>query len=158
MPSAITVQSSYSATPPIGYAGMLANGETQNRISRTIEDAGGIAFGKAAFRGSGDHGVTLTPATATFMGIVIADAGQIPGVGETADTIAQYQTVALLTEGCIFVASSVAVADGEQAYVTPAGLITNTSNSGANFAIPAKFDGTLGAAGIVRLRVFSDRT
>jgi hypothetical protein len=153
---AITIQSSYSSTIATGFAGMLANGETQNRISRTIEDAAGISFGKAAFRGSGDHGVTLTPAAATFMGIVIADAGQVPGVGETADTIAQYQTVSLLTEGVIYVSASVAVADGDQAYVTSAGLITNVSTS--NTAIPAKFDATTSAAGIVPLRVFSDRT
>jgi hypothetical protein len=153
---AITIQSSYSSTIAVGFAGMLANGETQNRISRTIEDAAGISFGKAAFRGSGDHGVTLTPAAATFMGIVIADAGQVPGVGETADTIAQYQTVSLLTEGVIYVSASVAVADGDQAYVTSAGLITNVSTS--NTAIPAKFDATTSAAGIVPLRVFSDRT
>lgn len=153
---AITIQSSYSSTIATGFAGMLANGETQNRISRTIEDAAGISFGKAAFRGSGDHGVTGTPAAATFMGIVIADAGQIPGVGDTADTIAQYQTVGLLTEGVIFVSASVAVADGDQAYVTSGGAITNVSTS--NTAIPAKFDATTSAAGIVPLRVFSDRT
>jgi hypothetical protein len=153
---AITVQSAYSSTIPAGFAGMLMNGETQNRISRTIEDSAGIAFGKAAFRGSGDHGVTLTPAAGTFMGIVIADAGQIPGVGETADTIAQYRTVGLLQQGVIYVSASVAVADGDQAYVTSAGLITNVSTS--NTAIPAKFDATIGAAGIVPLRVFSDRT
>lgn len=153
---AITVQSTYATSFAAGFAGMLANGETQNRISRTVEDAAGIAFGKAAFRGSGDHGVTATPATATFMGIVIADAGQVPGVGETADTIAQYQTVALLNEGVIYVSASVAVADGDQAYVTSGGAITNVLTS--NTAIPAKFDATTSAAGIVPLRVFSDRT
>jgi hypothetical protein len=149
----ITVQSTYPTSYATGFAGMLANGETQNRISRTVEDAGGLAFGKAAFRGSDDLGVTGTPAAGTFMGIVIADAGQVANVGGTADTLAQYTTAALLNEGCIYVAASVAVADGDPAYVTPAGLITNTSNSSANPAIPAVFDETIGAAGIVRLRV-----
>jgi hypothetical protein len=153
---AITVQSSYSTSIAAGFAGMVMNGEESNRISRTIEDSAGIAFGKAAFRGSGDHGVTLTPAAATFMGIVIADSGQVPASGETADTVAQYGTVGLLIEGVIYVSASVAVADGDQAYVTSAGLITNVSTS--NTAIPAKFDATTGAAGIVPLRVFSDRT
>jgi hypothetical protein len=152
----ITVQSTYSNSLAVGFAGMVKNGEESNRISRTIEDAGGIAFGKAAFRGSGDHGVTLTPAAATFMGIVIADAGQIPGVGETADTVAQYGTVGLLIEGVIYVSCSTACNDGDQVYVTSAGVITNVSTS--NTAIPAKFDATLAAAGIVPIRVFSDRT
>lgn len=153
---AVTVQSSYTSSIPVGFAGMLANGETQNRISRTVEDAAGMAFGAAAFRGTGDHGVTKTPAAATFMGIIIADAGQVPGVGETADLIAQYQTVSLLNEGVIYVQSSVAVADGDQVYVTSGGVFTNVSTS--NTAIPAKFDATLAAAGIVPIRVFSDRT
>jgi hypothetical protein len=153
---AITVQSTYSSTPAVGFAGMVANGETSNRISRTIEDAAGMAFGKAGFRGTGDHGVTGTPSAATFMGILIADVGQVPGTGETADTLAQYKTGAFLAEGVIFVSASVAVADGDQAYVTSAGLITNVATS--NTAIPAKFDATISAAGIVPLRVFSDRT
>lgn len=153
---AITIQSTYPSSIPVGFAGMIKNGETSNRISRTIEDAGGIAFGKAAFRGAGDHGVTATPAAATFMGIVIADAGQVPAAGETADTVAQNGTVGLLIEGVIYVSSSVAVADGDQVYVTPAGAITNVLTS--NIAIPAKFDATIGAAGIVPIRVFSDRT
>jgi hypothetical protein len=153
---AITIQNSYSSSIPVGFAGMIKNGETSNRISRTIEDAAGIAFGKAAFRGTGDHGVTATPAAATFMGIVIADAGQVPAAGETADTVPQNGTVGLLNEGVIYVNSSVAVADGDQVYVTSAGAITNVLTS--NTAIPAKFDATIGAAGIVPIRVFSDRT
>jgi hypothetical protein len=153
---AVTIQSSYTSTIPSGFAGMVKNGETSNRISRTIEDAAGIAFGKAAFRGSGDHGVTGTPTANKFMGIVIADAGQVPGVGETADTVAQYGTVGLLDEGVVYVSASVAVNDGEQVYVTAAGLITNVSTS--NVAIPAYFDATISAAGIVPIRVFSDRT
>lgn len=153
---AITVQSTYSSTLAVGFAGMVKNGETSNRISRTIEDSAGIAFGKAAFRGSGDHGVTLTPAAATFMGIVIADAGQVAGVGGTADTVEQYGTVGLLDEGVIYVSCSTSCADGDQVYVTSAGVITNVSTS--NTAIPAKFDATLAAAGIVPIRVFSDRT
>ena len=153
---AITVQSTYSTSLAAGFAGMVKNGEESNRISRTIEDAAGIAFGKAAFRGSGDHGVTGTPTAAAFMGIVIADAGQVMGVGGTADTVEQYGTVGLLLEGVIYVAASVAVADGDQAYVTSAGLITNVLT--ANTAIPAKFDATIAAAGVVALRVFDDRT
>ena len=54
------VQSTYATAFPNGYAGMIANGETSNRISRTVEDATAIGFGKAVFRGSGDHGVTAT--------------------------------------------------------------------------------------------------
>lgn len=148
---AITVQSTYTSTPAVGFAGMVANGEPSNRISRTVEDAGGIAFGKACFNGTGDHGCTATPAAGKFQGIAIADVGQVPGLGETADTIAQYKTLALLNEGVIYVSAAVAVNKGDAAYVTSGGAITNVSTS--NTAIPAKFDGTIASAGIVPLRV-----
>lgn len=148
---AITVQSTYSTTIPTGFAGMVYDGEPSNRISRTVEDSAGIAFGTACFNGSGDHGCTATPAANKFQGILIADAGQVPGIGDTADTIAQYRTGALLNEGVIWVSASVAVNKGDAAYVTSGKAITNVSTS--NTAIPAKFDATIGAAGLVPLRV-----
>jgi hypothetical protein len=148
---AITVQSTYPSTIAAGFAGMVANGEKSNRISRTVEDAAGMAFGVAAFRGSGDHGCTATAAANKFLGIVISDVGQVPGLGGTADTLAQYSTASLLNEGVIYVQGSVAVAQGDQAYVTSGGAITNVSTS--NVLIPARFDATTAGAGIVPLRV-----
>jgi hypothetical protein len=148
---AITVQTTFSSTIAEGYAGMVADGEVSNRLSRTVEDSGGMVFGAAAFRGTGDHGCTATPAAGKFLGIVMADAGQVPGIGGTADTLAQYATAGLFNEGVIYVNASVAVNAGDAAFVTSAGAITNVLTS--NTAIPAKFDETIGAAGIVRLRV-----
>lgn len=153
---AINIQSSYATGYAAGFAGMVKNGERSNRISRTVEDAAGIAFGKATFRGAGDHGVTATPTANTFMGVVIADVGQAPLPSETADLMPQNSTAGLLIEGVIFVSCTTACNDGDQVYVTPAGAITNVSTS--NIAIPARFDATLAAAGIVPIRVFSDRT
>lgn len=148
---AITIQSAYLNTIPTGFAGMVFDGEVSNRISRTVEDAAGIAFGTACFRGAGGHGTTATPTAGKFMGVAIADAGQVPGLGETADTIAQYKSLALLNEGVIFVNSSVAVAQGDAVYVTPGGVFTNVSTS--NIALPAKFDLAIAAAGLVPIRV-----
>jgi hypothetical protein len=147
----ITIQSAYSTTIAEGFPGMVANGETSNRISRTIEDAAGLAFGKAAFRGSDDHGITGTPAAGTFMGVAIADAGVVQLVGGTADTYPQYANVALLNEGCIYVTVGEDVTDGAAAYVTSAGAFVDTASS--NTAIPAKFDETVSSGGVCRLRV-----
>lgn len=148
---AITVQSTYVTDYPAGQPGNVVNGEASNRISRTVEDAAGLPFGKAAFRGSSDHGVVLAPAAGAFMGIVIADVGVAPTTAALADIMPQYSTAGLLNEGVIYVSASVAVADGDAAYVTSAGLITNVSTS--NTAIPAVFDATTSAAGVVPLRV-----
>jgi hypothetical protein len=107
------LQNSYSETVANGYAGMIANGETGNRISRTVEDAAGIGFGLAAFRGSGDNGVTATIGTAaTFVGFTIAVQGQGLVSGETVDLYQQYDSAGVLTGGAIYVDVVGAVTDG----------------------------------------------
>lgn len=151
------LQPTYTLQYGRGYPGMVANGEKSNRLSRTIEDAAGIAFGKAAFRGVGDHGVTATPAANTFMGVTIADLSVQPlqGVvtgGAAADVYPQYATVGLLNEGEIWVAAGEAVNDGDPVYVTAAGAFVKASSG--NTAIPAVFDDTVTTVGaMVRLRV-----
>jgi hypothetical protein len=52
-------QTSYSNAPAKGLPGQVANEESCNKISRTVESSAGIAFGQPAYRGSGDHGVVL---------------------------------------------------------------------------------------------------
>ena len=86
------LQTTYSDTIGTAYPGLIANGETSNRISRTCETAAGIGFGKAVYRGSGDHGCLLTQTlTATAaalgtntgngaMGSITVSAGAMPGV------------------------------------------------------------------------------
>jgi hypothetical protein len=107
------LQTTYSNTIAHGYAGMVANGETSNRITRTIEDAAGVGFGVPVYRGSGDHGCTATVGTlATFLGFTIAVAGQGLVAGQTADTYAQYDNVSIMPSGAIYVAVKGAVTDG----------------------------------------------
>ncbi|WP_430256542.1 structural cement protein Gp24 [Neorhizobium sp. DAR64872/K0K18] len=144
-------QSTYDAVRPVGSAGMIANGETSNRISRTVEDATAIGFGKPVFRGTGDHGVTATP-SAALMGITIANyaAPAVAATGVQADAYPQLSTAGILTQGVIWVQSSVAVADGDQAYVTSAGVITNVSTSNT-ILTGWFFQDTLSAAGLTRL-------
>lgn len=121
-------QTTYDAAMPVGYAGMIANGETSNRISRTVEDATAIGFGKAVFRGTGDHGVTATP-SANLMGITIANyaAPPVQATGVQADSYPQYSTAGILTQGVIWVTAGEAVTDGAQAYVTSGGAIVDTA-------------------------------
>lgn len=149
------VQSTYATSIPVGYPGMIANGETSNRISRTVEDAAGIAFGRAAFRGSGDHGVTATP-SANLMGIVIADPGiqPLPG-GVAADIVPQYGSAAILTQGVIWVVAGSNTTDGAAVYVgdgdpDDAGIFT-TSSTG-NVALTGwTFQDTVSEGALVRI-------
>lgn len=111
---AITVQSTYADNYAKGYPGMIANGETSNRISRTVEPAGGAPFGAPLYRGTNDHGCTTTIGTlATFYGWAIADVGIVPvTVSGAVDTYPQYSTAGILTGGAIYVAVKGAVTDG----------------------------------------------
>ncbi len=111
---AITIQSSYAEDYAKGYAGMVADGETSNRISRTVESSGGAAFGAPLYRGTNDHGCTITVGTlATFLGWAIADRGIVPTtVSGAVDTYPQYSTAGILTSGAIYVPVKGAVTDG----------------------------------------------
>lgn len=107
------LQSTYSDNLPIAYAGMVANGETSNRISRTVETAAGIGFGRPVYRGSGDHGCTSTVGTlATFLGWTVATTAMAPVAGQDADEYQQYDNATILTSGAIFVNVTGNVADG----------------------------------------------
>lgn len=107
------LQTSYTDTIAKGYPGMVANGETSNRITRTCETAAGIGFGQPVYRGTGDHGCTLTVGTlATFLGWAIAHHGQALIAGQDADEYQQYDNVAIMTLGAIYVNVKGAVTDG----------------------------------------------
>lgn len=105
------LQSAFTETIATGYDGMVVDGETSNRITRTCEDSGGIPFGAPVYRGTGDHGCTATVGTlATFLGWAIATAGQ--AASSSADTYAQYDNVPILTSGAMVKSVKGAVTDG----------------------------------------------
>lgn len=68
------LQSTYTDTIAKGYPGMRPNGAAHNPISRTIETAAGIGFGKAAYRGANDHGIL---AAQTLVGAGSAKSGNV---------------------------------------------------------------------------------
>lgn len=145
-------QDTYDDYMAKGYPGMVVNGETSNRPSRSVEDAGGIAFGKAVFRGTGDHGVTATPASGVGNFIGIAAAHEALGIlaGQTADVYPQYENIALLSAGVIYVTAGASVADGEQVYVTSAGAFTNVSTSNT-ILTGWFFDETVASGALVKI-------
>ena len=107
------LQTTYSDTVAKGYAGMVANGEEGNRITRTLETAAGVGFGQPVYRGSLDHGCTATVGTlATFLGFTIAHAGQPLLAGQDSNEYHQNDNVAILVAGAIYVTVTGAVTDG----------------------------------------------
>jgi hypothetical protein len=144
------VQSTYAKGYESGFPGQIANGETSNRISRTVEDAAGVAFGKPVFRGTGDHGVTATP-SANLVGITIANyAAPANADGVQADLYVQNSTAGILTQGVIWVVAGEAVTAGAAAYATAAGAIVDTATG--NTALTGwVFDHAAASGALVRL-------
>lgn len=150
-------QDTYTDTMAGGYPGMVANGETSNRISRTCEDAGGIPFGAPVYRGSGDHGCTATVGTAaTFLGFAIAHEALGLISGQTADEYQQYDNVAILTEGVIWVTATGANADGAAVTIGTGGgaadAIGDTAADATHIGTGGwVFDDTTSATGLARI-------
>lgn len=151
------LQDTYASNLTSAYPGMVANGETSNRISRTCEDSAGIPFGAPVYRGSGDHGCTATVGTAaTFLGFAIADETQALLPGQTADRYQQYDNVAIQTGGVIWVTAGGAVADGASVTVgKSAGAADGIGQTAADATHIAAtgwvFDDTLAATGLARV-------
>lgn len=142
------LQSTYTETVAKAYAGMIANGETSNRISRTVEDSAGIAFGKPVYRGTGDHGCTATVGTlASFLGWTVATSALAPSTD--ADEYQQYDTATIITSGAIYVAVKGSVTDG-------AALTVGTGGGAADLVGSTAADATHIATGWVADETVTD--
>lgn len=142
------LQTSYTGVLAKGHAGMIANGETSNRISRTCEDAAGIGFGLPVYRGTGDHGCTATVGTlATFLGWTVATSALGPSTD--ADEYQQYDNVTILTSGAIYVAVKGVVTDG-------AALTVGTGGGAADLVGATAADATHIATGWIADETVTD--
>ena len=148
------IQTTYTSDYAPGYAGLIANQETSNVISRIVADAAGLQFGVPVFQGPTDHSVTSTPGT-PFVGFSVLDKTVRPNLSfapAQTNAYAQNDTAAILTLGVVWVVASVAVVAGEPVFVTPAGLITDQASGDA--AIPrASFVNSVAAGGLVKIRL-----
>lgn len=144
------IQTTYSERQRVAFAGMIANSEENNEVTRLVEDAGGIGFGKACYRGTADNQVTATP-SAKFVGISVRN---LTLEAVDADKYVQKANIPLMNRGVIWVTAGVNVADGDPVYVTPAGVFTNVDGTGANFLIAdAEYDTTASAAALAKVRL-----
>lgn len=142
------LQTTYTGVIAKGYAGMIANGETSNRISRTCETAAGIGFGLPVYRGTGDHGATSTVGTlATFLGWTVATSALGPSTD--ADEYQQYDNMTILTSGAIYVAVKGAVTDG-------AALTVGTGGGAADLVGATAADATHIATGWIADETVTD--
>lgn len=132
-----------------GVAGAIANTENSNIISRTVEDADGIAFGLAVAQGDNDKGCrAVTTGDTAFVGVTVLDrtAGDLNGNGK----FKQYESARVLEEGVIWVEVTEAVAAGDAAAVD---LATGKFNKAGAEMAGARFETSAASGGLAQLRL-----
>lgn len=152
----MAAQTSYSETMTAGLEGMIAESDGgENIISRTIEDAAGIGFGKIAVVGEAG-GVVAPTEGGIFEGITV----RTQAIADGASAHAQYDTVSLLRRGVIWVVAGEAVTAGAKAYWTADGAIVDSPDDGGDpavnhneFPMPARFETAAAEGALVKLRL-----
>lgn len=152
------VQSTYLDNMPEAVAGMIANTEPNNLVSKQVESAA-IGFGKALKQGTlASQAIAATAAADVFVGISVRDQSVRPGA--TPDVVPVGDDALVMKRGVIWVVAGAAIsAAGVPAYMVvgtaQAGRFTDAAAAGANLVIPrGTFDSTCGAAGdLVKLRL-----
>lgn len=128
------VQNSYSETIRPAVAGMVANLTNVDADTRIVETAAGIGFGLAVGQGAAAKGAALGAAAAAgFVGISIRDVVLDPADG---DTYRQGASIAVLTEGDIWVVTGGTVAAGDNVvFEAGTGVLSSLPGDATHFAV-----------------------
>lgn len=138
----------YKAEQDAGIAGAIVNTENKNIISRTVEDAAGIAFGLAVAQGVNDKGIrAVTTGDTDFVGITVLDrtAGDLIN-----GKFVQYESARVLEEGVIWVEVTEAVKAGDAAAVD---LANGKFNKAGAAIAGARFETSAASGGLAQLRL-----
>ena len=141
-----TVQSTYADTISAGYAGAIVNTEPRVLISRTVEDAAGIAFGLAVMQGTADKGCVVSDGT-DFLGVTVRDQSIEDG---TSDVFAQYDSARIMTKGVIWVANSCGVSAGDAVAALADGALATSTGSDI---VGARWETTAADGELAQLRL-----
>jgi hypothetical protein len=145
------LQNTFSEDIPYGFAGMEADGEGSNIITRTLEGSDACAFGRPVYRGTADKGCDLSVGS-DLLGFAIAQKGLPVTDDRAADTYAPGDNVAIKERGKIWVTiDSNGSTDGAQVYVVTATGVISSSSGSATAATGWFFEDTRSGAGIVRI-------
>lgn len=154
------VQTSYGENMPAGVAGAQADMTPSTILSRTVEVAAGIGFGKVVKQGTADKGITNDLNTVamdadSYVGITVLDRGVANPVAADADKYPQYASARVMTKGTIWVAVAGAVAAGTDVTVTLATGVLGSAAVGAGVVkIPgARWETSTAGAGLAVIRL-----
>lgn len=139
------VQTTYGMNLAPAFEGMIADSTDHTIVSKQVETAAGIGYGKVCVKGTGDDQVKVSAASLAFIGIAVASHDYL------ADVHPQYSTAPVMIEGELWVITSVAVVAEDLAYYVPAtGVLTNVSTSNT---LIGKFKSSGGIGALVKLRI-----
>lgn len=135
------LQTTYTAQQAAFVEGMIPDMRTPGQdVSRNVEPAAGIGFGKPVGQGTADRQIRAiaTGQGTKFIGVTVLD------ITQEGDRYAQYATARVRTKGPVVVKPAVNVVAGDPAYVVPAdGGLTNVATGNTRIGM---FE-TTGAAG-----------
>lgn len=147
-----TVQSAYSETIERAVAGLPADAD-HHIDTRICETAAGIGFGLAVGQGTSDNEAALNPSANTdFVGITVRDKTL---VNSSDDLYAQYENMAVMTRGDIWVTTGGdVVAGGDVTFVKSTGVLSSAATSGTQFAITgARWMTTAASGALAKVRL-----
>lgn len=130
----MSVQSTYLDNLRAGVPGALANMISGTLISRTVEDAAGIGFGKAVEQGTADKGCKAFDG-GVVLGITIRERS----LGADEDKFVQYASARISPPGSqntIWVTAAVAVDAGDDVFVRPSNGDFQPTNANSAVQIP----------------------
>lgn len=152
----MATQTTYSENQAQAVAGAIASTEPSTLISRTVEDAAGIGFGKIVQQGAGDNGCTADLDTSdidatSFLGITVRERSTNPA---TPDKFAQYESARIMRKGVAWVQASLQVAAGDPVYVVRATGALHNASDAARVLIPnARWETSTSGAGLAKIRL-----
>lgn len=148
----MSIQTSYSENIRAGIAGQVGEAYPAGFISRTVESAGGLAFGAAVAQGTEDMGCkAFGSGDSAIIGIAVRDRSLD---ANEPNKFAQYDTARILAKGSVWVQASVAVNAGDPVYVIPAtGAFAKTNASSAVQIAGARWETSTDGAGIALVRI-----
>lgn len=152
------VQNSYAENIGKGRPGMVATMNPSDADTKICETAAGIGFGLACGRGSDDKGAVLgAAAAAAFVGISIRD---VTLESSQSDKYVQYQNMAVLKRGVIWVTAGGNVQDGQDVtFNTSTGVLSSIAADGSNFQIPgARWLDTVSSGDLARVELTGQMT
>mgnify|MGYP000215177590 CR=1 FL=1 len=143
------IQTTYAETMDEGRAGMIVNTELKNLISRNVEGADGIGFGKAVARGTLDRSARVTTTGDTkILGISVRERS-VDANDE--DNIAEGRELRVMTKGVTYVTVSGAVVQGEAVHLAVATGVW--SNAGGITVANAEFETSAADGELARVRL-----